>query len=78
MKLHFSLLSSILLGFLSFPILAEDKEIVQADILFLKMQELEIEIADLRNKVESQEYLIEKLIKESAGSQNDADFTSQI
>ena len=54
MKLHFSLLSSILLGFLSFPILAEDKEIVQADILFLKIQELEMEIADLRNKVESQ------------------------
>ena len=73
MKLHFSLLSSILLGFLSFPILAEDKEIVQADILFLKIQELEMEIADLRNKVESQEYLIEKLIKESAGSENEAD-----
>ena len=73
MKLHFSLLSSFLLGSLSFPILAEDKEIVQADILFLKIQELEMEIADLRNKVESQEYLIEKLIKESAGSENEAD-----
>tara|TARA_B100000787_G_scaffold29610_1_gene19753 strand:- start:62 stop:718 length:657 start_codon:yes stop_codon:yes gene_type:complete len=73
MKLHFPLFSLALLGFFSSLIVAEDKEIVQADILFLKMQELEIEIADLRNKVESQEYLIEKLIKESAGLENEAD-----
>jgi uncharacterized coiled-coil protein SlyX len=30
---------------------------------FLKIQELESEIAELRNKIESQNYLIEKLIK---------------
>jgi TolA-binding protein len=73
MKLHFSLSSLVLLGFLSSPILAEDKEIIQVDILFLKMQELEMEIADLRNKVESQEYLIEKLIKESVVPENETD-----
>ena len=31
----------------------------------MKIQELESEIADLRNKIESQNYLIEKLINES-------------
>jgi len=36
-----------------------------SDILFLKIQELEIEIAELRNQVESQNHLIEKLLKES-------------
>ncbi len=44
---------------------ADDTETLPEDILFLKIQELEVEIADLRNKVESQEYLIQKLIKES-------------
>jgi len=37
-----------------------------SDILFLKIQELEIEIAELRNLVESQNHLIEKLLKESS------------
>jgi len=37
-----------------------------SDILFLKIQELEIEIAELRNQVESQNHLIEKLLKESS------------
>ena len=36
------------------------------DILFLKIQELEIEIAELRNQVESQNHLIEKLLQESS------------
>ena len=44
---------------------ADDNETLQADILFLKIQELEVEIADLRNKVESQSHLIKKLIAES-------------
>ena len=73
MKLSISISSLVLLGFLSLQTLAEDREVVQADILFLKMQELEAEIADLRNKVESQEYLIEKLINESAGSEIEID-----
>ena len=37
-----------------------------SDILFLKIQELEIEIAELRNQVESQNHLIEKLLQESS------------
>tara|TARA_S200000501_G_scaffold114132_1_gene107245 strand:+ start:1088 stop:1747 length:660 start_codon:yes stop_codon:yes gene_type:complete len=44
---------------------ANENEEAKTDILFLKIQELESEIADLRNKIESQNYLIEKLIKES-------------
>ena len=44
---------------------ANDNETLQADILFLKIQELEAEIADLRNKVESQSHLIKKLIIET-------------
>jgi tol-pal system protein YbgF len=39
---------------------------VEVDLLFLKIQELEIEIAELRNILESQDYLIQKLIQESA------------
>ena len=37
-----------------------------SDILFLKIQELENEIAELRNQVENQNHLIEKLLKESS------------
>ena len=44
---------------------ADDNETIQADILFLKIQELEVEIADLRNKLESQSYLIKKLLADS-------------
>ena len=38
---------------------------IKTDILFLKIQELEAEIAQLRDKVESQNFLIEKLIAET-------------
>ena len=48
-----------------YTVQAEDSDTLPADILFLKIQELEVEIADLRNKVESQSYLIKKLIDES-------------
>ena len=42
--------------------------------MFLKIQELEAEIAELRNKVESQNFLIEKLISESLGNtESDSD-----
>ena len=52
--------------FLISPVLfAEDNNSIKSDILFLKIQELETEIAELRNKIESQNYLIEKLINES-------------
>ena len=53
---------------------AEDNQDLKNDILFLKIQELEAEIAELRNKVESQNFLIEKLISESLGnSESDSD-----
>ena len=45
--------------------IAQDSQSTESDILFLKIQELEMEIADLRNEVEAQNYLIEKLINES-------------
>ena len=49
--------------------LSADENIdVKTDILFLKIQELEAEIAELRNNIESQNYLIEKLIQESSDS----------
>ena len=51
--------------FFSFSLDAEDNQTAKTDILFLKIQELESEIAELRNKIESQNYLIEKLINES-------------
>ena len=54
------------------PVLfAEDNDSIKTDILFLKIQELETEIAELRNKIESQNYLIEKLINESLSDTSD-------
>jgi tol-pal system protein YbgF len=51
---------------------SQESDRVEVDILFLKIQELEIEIADLRNKLESQDYLIQKLIQESVKSEDGA------
>ena len=62
--------------FLSVFIYADDNEQVKTDILFLKIQELELEIANLRNKVESQDYLIDKLISESINENENQDITS--
>ena len=61
--------------FFSFSLDAEDNQTAKTDILFLKIQELESEIAELRNKIESQSYLIEKLINESVepNSSQDSD-----
>ena len=49
-----------------FNLSADENIDVKTDILFLKIQELESEIAELRNNIESQNYLIEKLIQESS------------
>ena len=54
----------ILVLFFNLSLANENNESIKTDILFLKIQELESEIANLRNKVESQDYLIEKLINE--------------
>ena len=51
-----------------FNLSADENVDVKTDILFLKIQELESEIAELRNNIESQNYLIEKLIQESSDS----------
>ena len=37
-----------------------------SDILFLKIQELEVELAALRSELESQSYLIDKLLNEGS------------
>ena len=50
-------------------VISEDN--VEIDLLFLKIQELESEIAELRNILESQDYLIQKLIQESVDNLND-------
>jgi tol-pal system protein YbgF len=51
---------------------SQEYDNVEVDLLFLKIQELEIEIADLRNKLESQDYLIQKLIQESVQEDDSA------
>ena len=51
---------------------SQENDNVEVDLLFLKIQELEIEIADLRNKLESQDYLIQKLIQESVQEDDSA------
>jgi len=46
------------------PLFAEAQDVDASDILFLKIQELEGEIASLRSELESQAYLLEKLLSE--------------
>ena len=60
----------------SFLITEDDN--VEVDLLFLKIQELEIEIAELRNILESQNYLIQKLIQESVSDIVDKENTTNI
>ena len=49
---------------ISFQSFSQDFENTESDILFLKIQELELEIAELRNELETQAYLLEKLLNE--------------
>ena len=65
MKIRFNFILFIFICVLQNSLYANENEDAKTDILFLKIQELEAEIAELRNKIESQNYLIEKLIKES-------------
>ena len=58
MKLFFAVL-------LSTPLFIESQEVDAGDILFLKVQELEDEISALRSELESQAYLIDKLLNEN-------------
>ena len=54
----------VFLSFVSLHSFSEDIDITESDILFLKIQELEQEIADLRNELETQSYLLQKLLNE--------------
>ena len=66
LKLHLNqIVAIVLLSTFALFSIAQDSQSTESDILFLKIQELEMEIADLRNEVEAQNYLIEKLINES-------------
>ncbi len=62
------------------PIQIHSQEVDSSDILFLKMQELEGELASLRSELESQAYLIEKLLNEEsnqAGNKISLDNTTE-
>ena len=54
----------ILAFFFLAPLHIYSQEVEASDILFLKIQELEGELASLRSELESQAYLIEKLLSE--------------
>ena len=64
--------------FLHIDTTANESQDAKTDILFLKIQELEAEIANLRNQIESQNYLIEKLIAESLDNSEDIDDQTEI
>ena len=74
MKLFFAVL-------LSTPLFIESQEVDAGDILFLKVQELEGEISALRSELESQAYLIDKLLNENQNKveiDNTADTQAQV
>ena len=74
MKLFFAVL-------LSTPLFIESREVDAGDILFLKVQELEGEISALRSELESQAYLIDKLLNENQSKveiNNTADTQAQV
>ncbi len=66
--MNFRTLSLSFILIASLNVFSQENENAQVDLLFLKIQELESEIAELRNIIESQDYLIQKLIKESVSS----------
>ena len=73
-------LAFIFLALTSFQSFSQDFESTESDILFLKIQELEQEIAELRNELETQAYLLEKLLNEleSIGDESEAELTEEI
>ena len=66
------------LFFIHSSFLISEDDNVEVDLLFLKIQELESEIAELRNILESQDYLIQKLIQESADDSESSEDYSNI
>ena len=66
------------LFFIYSSFLISEDDNVEVDLLFLKIQELESEIAELRNILESQDYLIQKLIQESVDNSESNEDSSNI
>ena len=66
------------LFFICSSFLISEDDNVEVDLLFLKIQELESEIAELRNILESQDYLIQKLIQESVDDSESNEDSSNI
>ena len=66
------------LFFIYSSFLISEDDNVEVDLLFLKIQELESEIAELRNILESQDYLIQKLIQESVADLESNEDSSNI
>ena len=62
----------VFLTLISFHSFSQDFESSESDILFLKIQELEQEIAELRNELETQAYLLEKLLNELEDFEDDS------
>jgi len=61
----------ILIAFLAaIPLFLNAQEVDASDILFLKIQELEGEIASLRSELEAQAYLLEKFLSEEIVQEN--------
>ena len=56
------------------PLQIYSQDVDASDILFLKIQELEGELASLRSELESQGYLIEKLLNEDSRSRREQCF----
>ena len=57
---------------IAIPLFTNAQEVDASDILFLKIQELEGEIATLRSELESQGYLLEKLLSEEIDQESTA------
>ena len=63
----------IFFALISLQSFSQDFETTESDILFLKIQELEQEIAELRNELEKQAYLLEKLLNELASPESESE-----
>ena len=70
-------LAFILFALTSFQSFSQDFETSESDILFLKIQELEQEIAELRNELETQAYLLEKLLNELESLEDESEVESK-
>ena len=67
----------IFFALISFQSFSQDFETTESDILFLKIQELEQEIAELRNELETQAYLLEKLLNELESLEDESEAESK-